>query len=140
IQNFKDDASQSYYFAEYIQDDWRVTKKLTLNLGLRYDLDTPRTERYNRINYFDPNAPSPIANQVPGFSNLRGGLVFVGVNGADRYQYHWDLNNVAPRFGFAYELNDKTVVRGGWGNIWPLAPGGRRYSRTLRIPGTNLLG
>ena len=122
IQNFKDDASQSYYFAEYVQDDWRVTKKLTLNLGLRYDLDTPRTERYNRMNYFDPFAVSPLSGEVPGYSTIPGGLVFVGVNGNSRYQYHWDRNNLAPRFGFAYELNDKTVIRGGWGNIYGPSP------------------
>ncbi|MBI5084977.1 MAG: TonB-dependent receptor [Acidobacteria bacterium] len=67
IQSFKDAAAQSVYTALYFQDDWRVTKKLTLNLGLRYDLDSPRTERYNRMNYFDPAARSPLAGKVPGY-------------------------------------------------------------------------
>lgn len=101
IQNFKDVAAQSFYHAFYIQDDWRATRKLTLNLGLRYDLDTPRTERYNRMNYFDPFVPSPLAKPA-GLPDLRGGLVFVGVNGVGPYQYNWDRNNLAPRFGFAY--------------------------------------
>ena len=71
IQSFKDAAAQSTYTAVYLQDDWRVTKKLTLNLGLRYDLDTPRTERYDRMNYFDPSSPSPLASKVPGYSISR---------------------------------------------------------------------
>src|SRR5438045_6618945 len=65
IQNFKDVASQSFYHGLYFQDDLRATRKLTLNLGVRYDLDTPRTERYNRINYFNPVVKSPLAVQVP---------------------------------------------------------------------------
>ncbi len=121
IQNFKDAAAQSVYTALYFQDDWRVTRKLTLNLGLRYDLDTPRTERFNRMNYFDPNATSPLASQVPGFSNLKGGLVFVGVNGQPRTQYIMDKNNLAPRFGFAYQLSKNTVIRGGFGNIFAIS-------------------
>lgn len=121
IQNFKDVAAQSFYHAFYIQDDWRATRKLTLNLGLRYDLDTPRTERYNRMNYFDPFVPSPLAKPA-GLPDLRGGLVFVGVNGVGPYQYNWDQNNLAPRFGFAYQVNDKSVVRGGWGNVYGASP------------------
>jgi hypothetical protein len=110
IQAFKDDASQSYYFAEYLQDDWRATPKLTLNLGIRYDLDTPRTERFNRMNYFDPTIAAPLQTAVPG---LKGGLVFVGVDGKSRYQYHVDANNFAPRIGFAYSPQTSTVVHGG---------------------------
>ncbi len=122
IQNFKDVASQSFYHAFYFQDDWRVSRKLTLNLGVRYDLDTPRTDRYDRMNYFDPTVKSPLASQVPGFGDLSGGLVFVGVNGASPYQYNWDNNNIAPRIGFAYQVTDKTVVRGGWGNVYAASP------------------
>ncbi len=110
IQSYKNDASQSYYFAEYLQDDWRVTHKLTLNLGVRYDLDTPRTERYNRMNYFDPSALSPLSAEVPGLS---GGLVFVGTDGHSRYQYRADTNNFAPRLGFSYAALPSTVVHGG---------------------------
>ena len=121
IQNFKDVASQSYYFAWYVQDDWRVTRKLTLNLGLRYDLDTPRTDRYNRMNYFDPSVASPLAAQT-GIANLKGGLVFVGVNGVSRYQYNWELGKIAPRLGFAYQVDNKTVVRGGWAVVYGPSP------------------
>jgi hypothetical protein len=121
IQNFKDVAAQSFYHAFYVQDDWRATRKLTLNLGVRYDLDTPRTERYNRMNYFNPSVASPLA-QPAGLPNLAGGLVFVGANGAGPYQYDWDTNNIAPRIGFAYQLNSKTVLRGGWGNVYGSSP------------------
>jgi outer membrane receptor protein involved in Fe transport len=121
IQNFKDVASQSTYHALYLQDDWRLTRKLTLNLGVRYDLDTPRTERYNRMNYFDPFVRSPLADKVPGYSNLTGGLVFVGVEGRPRTQYIMDKNNLAPRFGFAYQATPKTVIRGGYGHVFAIS-------------------
>jgi hypothetical protein len=121
IQNFKDAAAQSIYTALYFQDDWRITKRLTLNLGLRYDLDTPRTERYDRMNYFDPFAPSPLGSRVPGYSQLRGGLVFVGVDGRPRTQYIMDKNNLAPRIGFAYQASPNTTIRGGWGNIYAIS-------------------
>ena len=115
IQEYKDDASQSYYFAGYFQDDWHIMPKLTLNLGLRYDIDTPRTDRFNRMNYFNPTAVSPLASAVPG---LEGGLVFVGVNGQSRHQYHIDANNLAPRFGFSYQAVKNTVVHGGAGIVY----------------------
>ncbi|MFN7937468.1 MAG: TonB-dependent receptor [Bryobacteraceae bacterium] len=120
IQNFKDAAAQSIYTALYVQDDWRVTNKLTVNLGVRYDLDTPRTERYDRMNYFDPFAKSPLSS-TPGYSNLTGGLVFVGVNGQPRSQYIMDTNNLAPRIGFAYQASKNTTIRGGWGNIFAIS-------------------
>lgn len=118
IQNFKDVAAQSYYHAPYVQDDWRVTSKLTLNLGVRYELNTPRTDRYNRMNYFDPAVKSPLAARIGAFPNLTGGLVFVGVNGNSPYQFHWNKADFGPRVGFAYQLNTKTVIRGGWGDIF----------------------
>ncbi|HEX4951026.1 MAG TPA: TonB-dependent receptor [Blastocatellia bacterium] len=118
IQGWKNVASQSYYFALYAQDDWRLTSKLTLNLGVRYDLDTPRTERYNRMNYFDPDAVSPLAARVPAFPNLKGGVVFVGVDGNSRHQYFMDRNNLAPRLGLAYQLTPKTVIRAGYAHIY----------------------
>ncbi len=117
IQNWKNVASNSLYWAGYAQDDWRLDSRLTLNLGVRYDLDVPRTERYNRMNYFDPDARSPLADRIPVFSNLKGGVVFVGVDGRSRRQYHWDTNNIAPRLGLSYQLSPKTVVRAGYSHI-----------------------
>ena len=118
IGGFKNFASQSFYYSGYFQDDWRVTSKLTLNLGLRYDLDSPRTERFNRTNYFDPFAPSPLASRVPAFPNLRGGLVFVGVDGRSRHQYPWDRNNWAPRLGLAYQVTPHTTLRASYGHVF----------------------
>lgn len=105
-------ASSSVYWGLYLQDDFRLTSKLTLNFGIRYDVDEPRTERYNRYSYFDINAASPIAGRVPGFPNLKGAMRFVDQN--NRYQVPVDRNNVSPRFGFAYKINDKTVMRAAY--------------------------
>jgi hypothetical protein len=118
IQNWKNVAANSFYWAGYAQDDWRASSKLTFNLGLRYDIDVPRTERYDRMNFFDPEAASPLAQRVTGFPNLRGGVVFVGVDGRNRYQYDWDTNNIAPRLGLSYQVDPKTVVRGGYSLIF----------------------
>ena len=118
-------AWASSYFAGYIQDDWRVTKRLTLNLGLRYDVDTPRTERYNRQSYFEIGAPSPIAGMVPGFPNLTGAMEFT--TPSHRQLTSAELTNFSPRFGFAFKINNSTVLRGGYGLMyrrraaqWPL--------------------
>lgn len=113
-KGFKDVATQSTYWAGYLGDDWKVTGRLTFNLGVRYEVDVPRTERYNRINVFDPTVASPLAGPT-GIANLRGGLEFVGVDGRSRQQFPTDRNNWAPRFGFAYEAAKSTVVRGGFG-------------------------
>ncbi len=122
IQNWKNVASQNFYLAGYAQDDWRVNQKLTLNLGVRYDFETPRTERYDRMNYFDPSAPSPLATKVSAFPRLTGGVAFVGVDGNSRYQYEKDVNNIAPRVGLAYQFTPKTVVRAGYGHFFGASP------------------
>lgn len=108
-------STQNPSYAGYFQDNWRVNDHLTLNLGLRYELDTPRTERFNRMNWLDPDVPSPL--QVPGL-NLRGGLIFADQN--TRSPSDPDTNNFGPRFGFAYRLNEKTVVRAGYGLFYSL--------------------
>ncbi|HUS07268.1 MAG TPA: carboxypeptidase regulatory-like domain-containing protein [Bryobacteraceae bacterium] len=122
-------AEQSTVPALYFQNDWKVSRNLTLSLGLRYERPSPVTERYNRsIRGFDANAVSPIAAQVLAnyarnpiaevpLSQFRvaGGLTFAGVNGQPRTLWKTDQNLFMPRLGFAYSFNPKTVIRGGYG-------------------------
>ncbi len=110
------------YVGTYINDDWRVTRKLTLNFGLRWDADIPRTDRFNRINWFDLGAPAPIADnpQVKAvFPNLLGVMRFADSN--NRTPYDGDWNNVQPRFGFAYALNNKTSIRAAYGIFYTVS-------------------
>ena len=108
-----------HYFAPFFQDDWKVTRKLTLNLGLRWDVIPGETERHDQGNGdFDTTTPNPYLTgvTVPGHSGaLLGGLTFVGVNGVQRGVYKTDKSDWQPRFGFAYALDNKTVLRGGFG-------------------------
>lgn len=113
--NYKNVATQSFYVAGYFQDDWRLTPKLSLSLGLRWDVDLPRTERFNRTNIFDPNVATPASQVIPG---ITGGLVFVGVGGQPRTQFDPDLNNFAPRFGLSWQFMPKTVLRIGFANVY----------------------
>jgi hypothetical protein len=102
---------QNLYYAFYIQDDRHVSSRLTLNLGLRYEYEAPRTEAANRTTRgFGYYTPSPL--QVPGL-NLTGGLLYAGVNGQPRGIYNPDRDNFAPRIGFAYTVNASTAIRGG---------------------------
>src|SRR5664280_532546 len=106
-------AFQQIYEGFVVQDDWRVTPKLTLNLGLRWEYESPMSERYNRQNAgFDINATSPLQSQVTGLT-LKGGLLFT--DSSHRFPFVKDLNNWGPRIGASYRLFDKTVLRGGFG-------------------------
>ena len=129
-------AIQNQYFAFYFQDDWTVNSRLTLNLGLRWEADLPNTERYDRLTNFDPFAQFPV-NQItvnfPASSNLGsrpiplfGVIDAVGRGtGTSRENYDRDLNNWSPRLGFAFKINEKTVLRGGAGAFFaPLSGGG----------------
>jgi len=127
-------ARQQISYAGFVQDDWRVTSKLKLNLGLRYEIVSPMTDRFNNINRgFDPNAPLPV--NVPNFSG-KGNILYAGVNGAPREVFETDKNNLMPRFGLAYQLNDKTVLRGGVGlfyaQVWDDG-GSFGYSNTTNL-------
>ncbi len=104
-------STQSFQYAAFVQDNYRVTPKLTLNLGMRYELNTPRTERFNRMNSLDPTALSPL--QVAGLPPLHGIEVFASPS--DRYNYATDYKNIQPRFGFAYQWRHTLVLRGGYG-------------------------
>ncbi len=108
-------AFTHFYYAGFFQDDWKLTSRLTVNLGLRWDYESPATERYNRmIDGLDLAAASPIASQVQGLS-LKGAVLFAGVGGQPRGTVNPDKNNFAPRIGVAFQPWDKWVIRGGYG-------------------------
>jgi hypothetical protein len=104
-------TTQNFAHAWFLQDNWRPTSRLTINLGLRYELTLPRTERYNRMSWIDADAVSPL--QVPGLPQLTGGLVFAS-NG-QRSPYDVDFTNVGPRAGLAYRTRGDIVIRTGYG-------------------------
>ena len=100
----------SDYIAWFAQDEWNVTRTLTLNYGVRWETDTPITDRNNRMNGMDLTAINPV-------SGTPGVVKFMGVNGFRTTPYDTDWNNFGPRFGFAWRPfgSDKTVIRGGGG-------------------------
>jgi hypothetical protein len=100
-------------YAGFIQDNWHVNDRLTLNIGVRYDVDKPRTERLNEMSFFDLNAPSNLPN-VPGVP-ATGSLEYVHTNGYNRAPYNTFYGAVGPRFGFAYRIGQDWTVRGGYG-------------------------
>jgi hypothetical protein len=115
---------RSWYLAPWVQDDWKVTKRLTLNFGLRWDLNLPPDEKHNRMNTgFDPKLANPIQGMIPAaqvqkypnLASLTGGITFAGVNGSRTRATLSDMNNIQPRFGLAYQINPKLVFRGGYG-------------------------
>lgn len=108
-------AIQFHYVAGYIQDDWRITKKLTLNLGLRYDLETPYTERFNRTSSFDLNVASEATKRL---ASAKGGLQFMDVDIKSRYRNTVDKNNFGPRIGLVYALNTNTVFHAAYGILY----------------------
>jgi hypothetical protein len=113
-------AMTTTYSALFLQDSWKLTPTITLNLGLRYDYEAPRTDRFNQLTNFDYNAASPL--QAPGL-DLRGGLTFVGVGGQSRFNANPDRNNFAPRAGIAWRMLPKTVLRGGGGIFYAATTG-----------------
>lgn len=104
-------ARQQFYHGLYVQDDWKVSSKLTLNIGIRADIDTGFVERYNRQSVFDPALTSPVAQQTG--LDLKGGLAFSGVGNQPRALWKTSTH-FAPRIGLAYSINPKTVVRGAF--------------------------
>ena len=136
-------AEQSTYTGLYVQDDWRVTTRLTLSMGLRWEFEGADTERFNRsVRGFDFNAVSPISEAAkaayaknpdpilpPAAFRTMGGYTFPGVGGRPRGLWEADKNNFAPRVGFAYNVASKTVIRGGYGIFYD-AIGVDRYDVT----------
>lgn len=132
------------YYAGYVQDDWKVTRRLTLNLGLRWDFILSPTERHSRATRgFDPNATNPVnalidRNAFPTLGTIKGGLLYIGDGQGTA---NTDLTGIQPRFGMAYQITQKLVMRGGWGryminpnNDWMRTDG---YSRTTSIINSN---
>ncbi len=113
-------AVQNTYYAVFVQDDYKITPRLTLNLGLRYDYESPRTDRFNQLTNFDYNLKPPLT--AAGL-DLRGALTFVGVGGAPRFQSEPDRNNVAPRVGIAFKVSRTTVLRAGAGIFFSASTG-----------------
>ena len=122
-------AQSSPNTGAFIQDNWRVSRNLTLNLGLRYEVEGALTERFNRsVRGFDTTTVNPMNAQVSAnyaknplaelpasqFS-VKGGLLFAGVNGQPSGLYNTPKTNFAPRIGFAYQFTDNDVIRGGYG-------------------------
>ncbi|MEX2260395.1 MAG: TonB-dependent receptor [Bryobacteraceae bacterium] len=115
-------ALESKSFGFYVQDDWKVSRKLTVNLGLRWDFETGVTERYDRFAVFDPQIGSPLSQQTG--LNLPGGWTFPGkgLDGRSLKSVEW--GKIAPRIGFAYQLRPGTVIRTGAGIFYTMAPYG----------------
>ena len=103
------------FYGWYLNDDWKVTSKLTLNLGVRYDFQTAPTDRFNRLSYFN-FSPNPISSQVSGV-NLPGDLVYTG-GGNPRQVYDPQYTNFAPRVSAAYSPTQKLVARAGFGMFY----------------------
>lgn len=137
-------AEQNSIYGFYLQDDYKLTTKVTLNLGVRYELETPMTERFNRsVTAFDYTTANPIeaaaranyaraplpelpANQF----RVLGGPTFAGANGNPRQFWNSDKNNIAPRFGIAYSIRPKTVLRAGYGVYF--GPIGTLYTNSIQ--------
>jgi outer membrane receptor protein involved in Fe transport len=143
-------ALDHHYGALFVQDDWQVHPDLTLNLGLRWDIETGTAEKQGLITNFDLDAPSHLAGRVPmptdpfvrelrpDFTDLRGLLQFV-----DGPQTRANRNRFAPRFGFAYRIDDRTTLRGGYGLFYvplslepPTAQGNDFRTALLQSPQT----
>jgi Carboxypeptidase regulatory-like domain len=105
-------AIRNWYWALYLNDEIKMGK-LTLNAGLRYEVEEPRTERYNRFATFDFTRAFPI--QVEGLSNLRGALTHPGQNGEPRGNFNTAHKNFGPRIGLAYRLSSTMALRAGYG-------------------------
>ncbi len=119
--------TQNYRWGGFAQDNFKMTKKLTVNLGLRYDLEIPRTERYNKMSYFNPTEalsihpsaidastwPSAIPGAIPDLTSPQGGLVFA--SNAQRHIVDTAAKDFGPRVGLAYQAKEKLVLRAGYG-------------------------
>lgn len=109
VENHLHSGAQSWGL--FAQDDFRVTPNVTVNLGLRYDLDTPRHEFHQQQNGFNPTITNPV-------SNTPGVVTFAGRDGASTYANNWATHNFGPRVGVAWKPRDQWVVRAGGGLLY----------------------
>lgn len=122
------------WFSVYTQNDWKATKKLTINLGLRYGIQPGPTERHNREYSVDLNGTNPFP--VAGAANPQAGLgifAFAGQDGYSRNLWNTESSDFEPRLGMAFRLTDRTVIRGGWGRIY--APSNSGYNANGMVYG-----
>jgi hypothetical protein len=115
------------YFGFYFQDDFKITSRLTLNLGLRWEYEAPRVESNNQVSNFDFKT----AATLPNGTAVKGGLLFPGVGGTPTGNWDPQKKNFAPRFGFAYNLGDATVFRGGYGIFYSNSWGNGRNNNAM---------
>lgn len=115
-------ATENYQYAWFAQDNWKTTQKLTLNLGVRYDVSLPRTDRYNRQDWFNPYITSPLNGGSLTYDDQFYGERTIQLVGGEQFaspdmrtNYVTDWTDIQPRFGFAWQVLPKTVVRGGYG-------------------------
>ena len=121
------------YMGAYFQDDIKATPRLTLNFGVRFDYNTPWRERYDHLVNFDSAGTARLPTGVP----VQGGLAFVNTAGLPRGAWDKDTNNFSPRFGFAYNLGDASVLRGGYGVFFAQMNGGGYNSNAIPNTGFN---
>lgn len=109
------------YHAFFIQDDWKITRRLTANIGLRYEINASVFEKHDRLSYFDPTLPNPAAGGQPGALRFLG----EGAGREGRRNLYNNATGLGPRLGLAYQITDKTVVRAGAGIFYATvkAPG-----------------
>jgi len=111
-------GEREWYLGLYAQDDWKISPRLTLNLGLRWDLFTPWSEVANRYSIMDPSKPNPAAGGIPGAYVFAGGSASNPPYTGSKYlttNAHTDHRNFAPRLGLAWKATDRIVVRSAYG-------------------------
>ena len=133
-------AMTTKYIAGFVQDSYKITPRLTLNYGVRWEYETARSDRFNQLTNFDNDARPPL--NTPNL-NLHGVLTFTGVNGVPRNQANGDWNNIAPRIGIAWRIGAKTVVRAGggifFGNQWGVGTGSGNFGSSGFSANTSLV-
>ena len=118
VTTSQDLADQVNYYGMFVHDDFRLNSKLTLNFGLRYEYESGLHSSNNALIVgFNPSIPNPIQKEVSGITT-NGVIEYAGTNGFGTTATHPNADKFSPRFGFAYALDSKTTIRGGYGLLW----------------------